>query len=100
MLFRAGHFEFECGDGWFELLKECIERLSALRKKGNYDIVADQVKEKFGTLRFYLSSSTDEMDKVIEQAEARSEETCENCGKPGSMQPGRWRSVMCKECVQ
>jgi len=42
---------FSCGDGWFSILTELSEKIDAIDKKNV--VVADQVKEKFGGLRFY-----------------------------------------------
>lgn len=59
-----------------------------------------QIKEKFGTLRFYLSEETDEMSKLIEEAEAKSAETCEVCGAPGTPgtlgKNGYWITTLCE----
>lgn len=50
------HWGFECDDGWFVPINEAskkIEKINRFLKKYNYEIVADQVKEKYGELRFY-----------------------------------------------
>jgi hypothetical protein len=65
-------FGFECGDGWYELLRELCERLYPLVEKivpdeFGYSCRASQVKEKYGTLRFYMDASTDEMNDLIEE---------------------------------
>jgi len=39
----------QCGDGWFEL----IHSVSTLLSQHDTKIQAEQVKEKFGGLRFY-----------------------------------------------
>ena len=49
---------------------------------------AFQVKEKFGTLRFYMNRATKEINEVIAVAEARTETTCESCGGEGSLKEG------------
>lgn len=40
---------FSCGDGWYNI----INNLSKSLCEFNVDVIADQVKEKFGGLRFY-----------------------------------------------
>lgn len=86
-------FGFECGDGWFELLKELSEKIES------QDVVASQVKEKFGTLRFYLrGGATDEVWDLIDEAEKKSEKICEVCGKPGSLRGKSWVQTLCDEC--
>jgi hypothetical protein len=102
-------FGFECGDGWFNLLKDLIEELKViceaettpLEDGEDFSPVVNQVKEKFGTLRFYISSTTQNMRDAIDKAEARSEETCEKCGNPGAIQVKHgWAFVRCGECYK
>ena len=59
--------------------------------------VASQVKEKLGTLRFYVESSTDEHDDYIRFAEHMSARTCEVCGKPGLIRGRGWLYTACDE---
>jgi len=58
------------------------------------------VKEKYGGLRFYLSSSTGEYLDMTYEAEKESTETCETCGKPGSPKTpeGNWVKTVCNTC--
>jgi hypothetical protein len=74
-------FGFECGDGWFELVDMLCARLQHhTDHAGGPQVVAAQVKEKFGTLRFYVDGADDVQEGLIAQAEALSERTCEYCG--------------------
>lgn len=60
--------------------------------------VARQVKEKMGTLRFYLSGGTDEHHAAVTLAERMSSCTCEKCGKPGKMRNlDGYYTVRCNE---
>lgn len=68
-------------DGWQWIIEDC-DRLLA-RLDPNYEI--HQIKEKFGTLRYYYGTvagpDTEEvMDAIIDRAEALSAKTCEVCG--------------------
>jgi hypothetical protein len=99
-------FNFECGDGWFELLKDASVRIEALLKQSLIEGAsiddltrAVQVKEKFGTLRFYVDSATDEVHAIISEAENLSEVTCEQCGARGRMRGKRWYYTACNECT-
>lgn len=68
-----------------------------------YDAIyprASQVKEKFGGLRFYMTSHTEGMDELIREAEALSEKTCEECGGPGKLNSTGWIRCLCRECRQ
>lgn len=57
--------------------------------------VASQIKEKFGTLRFYVDGATDEHYNFIRFAESMSFRTCETCGAPGKYYPFGWHHVAC-----
>jgi hypothetical protein len=59
--------------------------------------VAVQVKEKFGTLRFYYDGGDDIVDGVVRMAEAMSSVTCEVCGAPGTRRGGPWVRTLCDE---
>lgn len=59
---------------------------------------ASQVKEKYGTLRFYLTSGIDEMYAIADNAESQSSVTCETCGKPGKIRGQGWYSTRCAVC--
>lgn len=93
---------FECGDGWFQLIYDLSEKLEAgilkLPEEDRQFCCASQVKEKYGTLRFYMHSSTDEMDKFITEAEHNSAEICEVCGAPGKLRAKYgWFYTSCEE---
>lgn len=96
---------FEVGDGWEPIIREAAEKLEPLIKKYNeetnekdYLPRASQIKEKFGTLRFYMTCTTDEMDKITNEAENKSEVTCEQCGEKGELATtGGWLMTRCKK---
>lgn len=100
-------FGFEHSDGWFDIIWELSSKLEPLIQKWldeNPDAeeyeqpCVGQCKEKFGTLRYYFNSSTDEMEKHIAEAEAKSCKTCEECGKDGSLRGGSWLITLCDDC--
>lgn len=87
---------FECGDGWFQLIWDLSAQLEPLVV--GTDRCAMQVKEKFGTLRFYVTNSTDQIEELISEAEDRSETTCEVCGsQDATASKGPWITTRCKE---
>jgi hypothetical protein len=65
-------------------------------------VEACQVKEKFGTLRFYVDTASDVDDeacRLISEAEAESARTCEECGAPGkSTAKNFWYKTLCDKC--
>lgn len=101
-----GDFGIECNDGWFQLLYslsgkiDTIFRSSKLSEENYPEVV--QVKEKFGGLRFYVEnihpSIRDEINRVIDIFENHSVETCELCGRNGSLRNDRrWIKTLCEE---
>lgn len=56
-----------------------------------------QVKEKFGTLRFYCGG-TEAIDKYVRLAERLSSVTCEDCGKLGKANDSGWIRTQCDAC--
>lgn len=89
---------FECGDGWFKIIDNLSKQLS--KHKG---CEATQVKEKFGTLRFYYIVMDDDGDyekiaNLVNEAEELSGETCEECGKPGKLRGTCWLVTLCDKC--
>ena len=60
-------------------------------------VVAVQVKEKFGGLRFYVDGGDDVVYGMIQMAESLSTVTCEECGKPGIQRSGGWIRTLCDE---
>ena len=88
-------FGFECGDGWFDLLWRLSKKISACKE----EVVATQVKEKFGTLRFYVGGASDKAFRIIEKAEKESGHICEKCGNKGELRErGTWLKTICEVC--
>jgi hypothetical protein len=80
------------GPGWSKI----IDRLYDAKPR---NVVVLQIKEKFGSLRYYTGGVPPEFDKLIDEAEAESEVTCEACGEPGSIDWTRgWQSCRCPKC--
>lgn len=96
-------FGVECGSGWnniiwslSEKLEKCISDLP-IEDRQHFFVV--QIKEKYGTLRFYMSSETYVMSDFIREAEKESSVTCEECGKPGEERTDRsWIVTLCDTC--
>lgn len=110
---------FECGDGWYWLIDQlCSSAQSYLNANGEgISLVADQVKEKFGTLRFYAHFEgdlteqmkdrnierkrvTDLVDGMVWMAEDMSASICEKCGSTENVAQNKegWISTRCGKC--
>ena len=87
---------FSCGDGWFQLLWDLCLGLERV----NPEVVAAQVKEKFGGLRFYVYGANEEGHKLIDAAERESYKTCEWCASPEGTTKGSsgWIRTLCPTC--
>lgn len=92
-----------CDSGWFPLLIELDEKLAQIAP----DYEVSQVKEKFGTLRYYftldieLDDQYKQMQKIVDEYEHRSGSICELCGGNGSMRvQNRWCKTLCDECAE
>lgn len=109
-------FGIDCGDGWYNIIDTLCSSIqneidyhngegfySAYESKQPKmeQVVAAQIKEKFGGLRFYTDGSlTDRMRGMIFLAEALSSVTCERCGGPGKNQSKGWVYTMCDPCYK
>jgi hypothetical protein len=101
---------FDCGDGWEPIIRKLSAQLALLP----IQTTAIQVKEKFGTLRFYTSNWNKNnlpieefghwcsiADACIEHACWISGQKCEECGEYGKVRtkggsPYGWRKCVCK----
>lgn len=61
-------------------------------------VTATQVKEKFGTLRFYYHGGDDSIDGMVSMAESMSGVTCESCGNVGKRVGNGWIRTICEPC--
>lgn len=84
----------QVGPGWAKLVGDLIEDLFA----AGWDGRIQQIKEKFGSLRFYARTRTDEQQMLIDAAAEKSSVTCEKCGEPGQIRPGGWIVCLCLAC--
>ncbi len=99
---------FECGDGWYQILDSLCGQIQHYTDWNNENyakgytqykqvpqVVAVQVKEKFGGLRFYTTGGDDHIFGMIRMAESWAAHTCEECGAPGKMRHGGWIRTLC-----
>ena len=91
-----------CGPGWAPLLAAVDAELAQL----DPDYAVSQVKEKFGTLRFYAYSklhpgADSEFYTAIRNAERKSATVCEECSAEGSLHRHKrgWLRTLCPACA-
>lgn len=113
----------ECHTGWYDLLFELSVKLEDILKEKETKectIQVDQIKSKFGGLRFYITfipfikdnyiikynynidisaEAYNLIYSLINEYEAKSYQTCEFCGKQPATQMGKgWIYTACKDC--
>ncbi|WP_035085061.1 hypothetical protein [Devosia riboflavina] len=88
---------FECGPGWTDTFDAVFTWLNEIDL--NRDWSPSQIKEKYGTLRFYWYGDLPDLgDEIIEAAEHLSGHLCEICGAPGVLRSdGGWWSTRCRD---
>lgn len=92
----------DTGDGWYDLLDNLCGQLQGMTDNNPENVEfpqlqATQVKEKYGTLRFYTNGSSAWQDGVISFAEYLSGTVCDVCGDKGEIVGGGWLSTRCKK---
>lgn len=120
------HFGFDCNDGWFDLIYKLSADIEAEAASMGLDPdskewpCALQVKEKFGTLKFYcaVGEKKDALQPevsgpllsfrplpthktirtLIQEAEKKSATICEGCGCPSELRRDAWWRVTCDRC--
>jgi hypothetical protein len=115
----------DCGDGWYWLIdrlcsavqqycdsqNEGIRIRNEARERGEeylkgtepeeeWQVEATQVKEKYGSLRFYTSHGDDETYGMIRLAESMSHYICESCGSLENVETRStgWIFTLCDDC--
>jgi len=78
--------------------QELIDRFPIAIPEPIPQVTLDQVKEKFGTLRFYYSGGDDYISGMVTMAEAMSGVICEDCGNPGERKGSGWVRTICEPC--
>lgn len=97
-------FGVECGDGWKKLLPPLFEKIEEYNKElaDEDKIVIEQIKEKFGELRIYLSYYPEEIKKLVNELENQAAKTCELCGSTEDvgLKVSGWCTTLCRKCAK
>lgn len=100
------HWGMEHGDGWYDVLDKGMEKIQYFcdRCESGAQVIADQIKEKYGTLSFYFTTENANkieysiLDSLVASMENASARTCEESGKSGYMcRKGGWYKTLCYE---
>ena len=107
----------QCREGIFDLFEKSMEtvtnqeykekRLEEILANGFREVpelipqvTLDQVKEKFGTLRFYYTGGDEYISGMVSLAESMTGVTCESCGNIGERRGGGWVHTYCTPCEE
>ena len=102
-------YGIDCGDGWYDLLNALCQNiqghidwkakaLATDEEKEGLQLIATQIKEKFGSLRFYYSGGDDYTAGLIHMAESISGMICETCGDRATVKTSGWIKNICNAC--
>ena len=105
-MFEGKYGGFAVGPGWWPILESLcanIQNHIDWWNKNRQDrpvveqVVVEQIKEKFGGLRFYYQGGDDTVHGMVRMAESWADKHCEECGKPGTRRSGGWLKTLCDE---
>lgn len=109
---------FAIGEGWYPIIESLIGQIDHYTKwkrnlrardlkkvragdvsitvtpKVNW-IKVEQIKEKFGGLRFYYQGGDAQISGMVTMAEAWAGRSCETCGDRGERRSGGWIRTLC-----
>jgi hypothetical protein len=97
-MFSGRYGGIACGSGWWPMIENLCGVIQAHidHSKGKCpQVIVDQVKEKFGTLRFYVQGGDEFTGGAIWFAESMSGQMCEECGAPGKRHGDGWVRTQC-----
>jgi len=114
-MFSEPYGGFCIGEGWWHIIEALCANIQShinwvnesrerLLKDNQYDNVipdyvkqvkVQQVKEKFGGLRFYCQGGDAQVQGMISMAESIASRTCETCGDIGTRRTGGWVRTLC-----
>jgi hypothetical protein len=103
-MFAQPYGGFAVGAGWWPIIENLCANIQSHTDWWNKNretrpvveqVVVDQIKEKFGGLRFYYRGGDDYVRGLIQMAEAWASYSCEECGAPGKRRSGGWIRTLC-----
>ena len=90
------------GDGWYDIVCQCCDLVVRVNSELPPDarkIKVVQIKQKFGTLRFYVDYVPENwISSKINELQSLTRNICEDCGAPGKERDGSWIRTLCDSC--
>ena len=96
-MFSGKYGGFAVSAGWWSMLEKlcAVIQQHVDNHKECPQVVVEQIKEKFGTLRFYYQGGDEFVSGAVWLAESLSGNMCEECGAPGKRTQGGWVRTLC-----
>ena len=103
-MFSKPYGGFAVGRGWWPILQALCANIQSHTDWWNKNretrpvveqVVVEQIKEKFGGLRFYYTGGDDKVRGMVAMAEAWADRSCEECGAPGTAGGKGWIKTLC-----
>ena len=100
-MYKGRYGGFAIGKGWWPLIERLSETIQhhvdSKQKHGEEcpQVIVQQVKEKFGTLRFYYDGGDEFIHGAVWLAESITGMLCEECGGIGKTREGGWIRTLC-----
>ena len=85
--------------GWLNLVNDALTKIEHCSLPDGFFV--EQIKEKFGSLRMYMSHTIEEVENIIVTAEQESKNVCEKCGTTTNITTSSlrgWVRTLCTEC--
>jgi len=100
-MFSEKYGGIACGLGWWPIIEalcgQIQHHIDWKNKKSAVvpQVTVEQIKEKFGGLRFYYQGGDDYVSGLVSMAESWAGHSCEECGAPGTRREGGWVRTQC-----
>ena len=92
---------FAVGKGWYPIIERLSSSIQQHIEWKNKDsevcpqVIVEQIKEKFGGLRFYYQGGDEYISGLVSMAESWAGIACEECGGIGKRRGGGWVRTLC-----
>lgn len=111
LLFKERDLGTLVGPGWWPILEDAMVGITGLLELcPGSSCKVQQIKEKFGGLRFYVALTAGQAPSAdafyaavrgyIETAEIRASQSCEACGAPAKLGGKHWLKTYCDKHTQ
>lgn len=100
-MFAGRYGGFAVGKGWYPILEKLCSNIQRHIDWKNREtevvpqVTVEQIKEKFGGLRFYYQGGDEQIYGMVTMAEAWADIACEECGGIGKRRGGGWIRTLC-----